>query len=61
MTTFTPPSTGDRLVTGITWWASDDNGATFLKREAGKSLTKFIGSDIATGNCGTTPSGTKIA
>ena len=61
ITTFTPPSTTDRLVTGISMWTSDDSGASFLKRSSGFTITSFVGENIAAGNCGTTPGGTKIA
>ena len=46
ITNFTLPSTGDRLVTGISMWTSDTSGATYLKKSVDKTLTKFVGDDI---------------
>jgi hypothetical protein len=47
----TPPVTADRLITGISWWSSDDAGASLLHRKGAKTTTKMIGMDIAASGC----------
>lgn len=55
-----PPSTADRKVSGVSWWSSDDAGNDELKRGDTGTSTVMIGATVAAGNCGTSPSGTKI-
>jgi len=57
---FTPPSTNDRLITGISWWSSDSDSKSWLKRKGAKSVTEMIGMDVATGNCAVSPATTVI-
>lgn len=51
MTGLTPPVTADRLITGISWWSSDSNGATWLHRKGAATKTKMIGMDVAASGC----------
>jgi len=62
MTGLTPPVTNDRKIRGISWWSadSDTTSKSWLKRKADSTITKMIGTNVASGNCAVSPAATVI-